>query len=49
MKTLKQILGLCEHRLEIKKIVDLYYGGQKGGTKYHLECEKCGNIKSKKV
>lgn len=58
MKWLKKLLGLCDHRWVIIQTITMYseiprtlYEAERAipiGTKYVLQCEHCGNIKSKK-
>lgn len=48
---LKQLLGICEHKwIEIKKVnvIDDRYTIPHA-FEYHLKCEKCGNIKKRRV
>lgn len=49
MKTLKSILGICEHNWIEKDVIDVYdvnYGNETPHYhKFILKCEKCGDIK----
>lgn len=48
MKILKQLLGLCEHKWNIIIKNEIRCDGEKIGDRYHLQCEKCGNMKFKR-
>ncbi len=51
MKTLKQLLGICEHTWSVTEQLNLveFSGAMPHGQKYILTCSKCGDIKSKRV
>jgi len=49
MRTLKQLLGLCEHKWKVISYNEIQNEGYKIGMNYHLQCEKCGLVKSKKL
>jgi len=46
------LVGGCDHRWVIHKTVLLCSDSEMTipiGTNYHLQCEKCGNIKFRKI
>ncbi len=47
MRTLKQLLGLCEHKWNLHSITPLNFRGVRSGVIRHLQCEKCGDFKDK--
>ena len=51
MKSLKQLLGLCEHKF--KKIGEAEIQNSTTGSVighiFILQCEKCGKIKTKRI
>lgn len=50
IKILFKLLGLCDHRYKIIRDIDVVDElGDKLYTKYHLQCEKCGKLKTKKM
>lgn len=50
MKNLRQLLGLCEHQwVTIGKYEMMDCDGDIRAYKYHLRCEKCGDITGRKV
>ena len=55
MKNLKQLLGICEHKWKVIQQTIAYQGvyeneGERPiGTNYYLQCEKCGEVKKKKL
>lgn len=51
MNWLRKLLGLCEHRwvvIETVRVVERE-DGPPTGTKYHLQCSVCGDIKARTV
>jgi hypothetical protein len=52
IKIIRKLLGLCEHQWEIFQRVRLWDNSvstsRPVGTKYHLQCKHCGDVKIKK-
>jgi hypothetical protein len=54
MKSLKQLLGICEHKWKVRSSHRLMEIIEKGyekpvGMKFVLQCEGCGEIKKKEI
>lgn len=47
---LRKLFHLCDHKWVIFDTRYIYNDEQTiVGTKYHMQCEKCGNIKAKRL
>ena len=50
MNWLRKLFHICEHRWQIYKEIGLIDDDHEMiGTKFVLQCEKCGNLKTKRV
>jgi hypothetical protein len=59
MNWLRKLLGLCPHKwetIQVQQLEQVHYGyrvdGKQAtslGTRYHLRCAQCGNIKFRNV
>ena len=53
IKWIRTLLGLCDHKWVILREINLWRREKRKeneipmGLEYHLQCEKCGNIKIK--
>jgi hypothetical protein len=47
MKWIRFLLGLCNHRWEIKDEIQLTLGGKTVGERYILRCKECGHLKKR--
>lgn len=46
---LKQLLGLCEHKYNIICTINVTTDFGSTYTRYHLQCERCGVVKTKNM
>lgn len=54
IKLLLALLGLCDHKWKIIQEIDVENSDDSGNvvetfTRYHLQCEKCGNVKTQNM
>ena len=53
MKALRELIGLCKHKWEVKDTISIYADGDHYklpiARKYIMQCTHCGKIKSVRV
>ena len=52
MSLIRKLFGLCDHRWKIIQTINVEYSNDNGEvvqtfTRYHLQCEKCGDVKKR--